>query len=214
MTDDRRHTAIIAGVMALATAAILLTALWPSRAAGQVADSVRLRAAVDTLRVEGCRGGTITASGACSGRRYAARSTVVHRQAARLDSLVRRPAGPAAVARVALSYRWISSYYYDSDAPFRAQPGVDTVTVCAVIRTPQDTVGVVAWPPIRARVHGDSLSWGERSGNPLSVMCGPALARWGRQVTTDSLTAPRVVWAPMVIQHQGRRMVVPSPRVP
>lgn len=188
---------------------LLLMAVWSTPAAGQVADSVRLRASVDTLKIEGCRGGTITASGTCLNRRYSARSATVHRLAMRLDSLVRRvspptPPGQAPVASAAVGFGTTWHTRYNAEWPGTANPGTDTATVCAVVYpTLGDTVKVnarVGWPAIRVRLMGDSATFFARGGNALADMCNPAVKRWGETVTTDSVTAPRVSWRLVQVQ--------------
>lgn len=99
-------------------------------------DSVRIRAAVDTLRIEGCRGGTITATGTCTGRRYAARSATVFRLATRLDSLTRPKPVPPPPPPVDTT----------PTPPPPPPPPVDTTPVPPPPPPPPPTVGVAELP--------------------------------------------------------------------
>jgi len=103
-------------------------------------------------------------------------------------------------------------YATNSDAQWFPNPGVDTVTLCAVL---EDMAGTrrLAWPPVRFKTlaAGDSLvSWGTRGGNPLSQMCAKAIQAVG-VTQTDSVP---VTWAAVWFDYRSQRLWRPLPSLP
>ncbi len=83
-----------------------------------------------------------------------------------------------------------------------AYPGVDTVTVCAVVAY-ADSSRKIGWPPLRMLQIGDSATAALRGGNPLRQMCG----------VVDSLVAAPdsipVTWSLTWLTYAGVRKLRP-----
>jgi len=178
-------------------------AAWAQFAAVDSAWARTLRAQVtDSARRELCRGGTLSATGVCSGATQSARVSYMRRFINRVDSI--------ANARATPNLTWLSSVAYNSGHQGFANDGVDTVTVCAHVKR-YDGRDFVGYPALRLRVIGDSAAFGVREGNPLLSMCGPALQRIGKAWPSDSI---KVVWTWGWIKYGEVRKWRPSAALP
>lgn len=182
-------------------------------------DSIKKNA--DSIRLETCRGGVLNANGTCSGRKIAPRTTYLYRWQMRiqhhayradssLNQLMIRIVPPVTPPNVG----YVATVSYNSDSIYLARPGVDTVTVCAVITDAQG-VKKLGWPVLRlGQGHADSTGWGRRGGNPLEVMCRRAIEREGVTSGLDSISAMPVNWSGSWVDAYGRRLFRPFFAVP
>lgn len=192
----------LAGWIALLTFALLAAA----DLGAQGVDPAKVKAYADSISAETCRGGRLSASGlTCTGATAAARVTWLRRFANGLRALPAGTAPPAPSPHVGYAVQLV----YNSATMYQPAPGVDTVTVCAVV-TDQAGRRRLAWPPVRIQTLGDSARFGNRSGNPLASMCARALTAFAVSVA-DSMP---VTWAGDWIPVAGRRLWRPFPSVP
>lgn len=120
------------------------------------------------------------------------RLTAYQRRAlTRIDSLAQAFC-PGPVETVEVGIGPMTRTYYASGMWGKPLPGVDTVTVCAVVHYP-DHSERLGWPVIRTRAIGlDSVAVGIRGGNPLRNMCQWSLGFAGLWLSFDSVN---VDWA-------------------
>ena len=145
-----------------------------------------LQVLTDSIRIESCRGGTISADGLrCTGARYAPRPSVILRLSNRLDSLTRGFLVPVAVESSPGNVSFAAIVYYNSLGYGFPAPGRDTVTVCAVVES-QAGDRKLAWPPVLMQVSGDSSTFAPRVREPLSKTCARAITS-AKLTTTDSI---------------------------
>lgn len=184
-------------------------------------DSIKKNA--DSIRLETCRGGTLNASGTCSGRKLSPRTTKLYawqmriqhhsyRADSSLNQLMIRIVPPIPTPNVSYALR----EYTNSPNPWFAPDGADTVTVCAVVEGPApSTQKRIAWPPVRFKYYGDndSVTFALRGGNPLMQMCAKAAQIEGI-TEADSLTAPKVVWVGTRFEYNGRQLFRPRANIP
>jgi hypothetical protein len=162
-------------------------------------DSIKKNA--DSIRLETCRGGTLNPSGTCSGRKLSPRTTYLYRWQMRiqhhayradssLNQLMIRITPPVPTPNIGFAIQ----PYYNSDSAYLSRPGVDTVTVCAVI-TDANGIKKLGWPAVRlTQGRADSTGWSRRGGNPLEVMCRSAIERAGVTGVVDSASATPIEW--------------------
>ena len=207
-------------------ALLLLTVALSSAAAAQ--DSVRVNRALaltDSIRIESCRGGKLSADGMrCTGTKIAPRMSVIRRLTNRLDSLtqgflipVAAPAETAAcVARECVPVRVttyatrpLTTIYYNSLGFGYPAPGRDTVTVCAVLEL-EPGVFRLAWPPVLVKLRGDSASFMVRDRGALSRTCSRAI----QTAQLPRIEAVNVVWYGEWVYLHDRYVWRPYPVIP
>ena len=155
-------------------------------------DSARVNAVftlTDSIRMESCRGGKLSADGLrCTGAKVAPRMSVIRRLTNRLDTLTQGFLVPVAVpgdteacvpqqcypSPPSNGTRYLTTIYYNSLGFGYPEPGRDTVTVCAVLET-EPGVTRLAWPPVLVRLRGDSASFTVRDRGSLSSTCARAI---------------------------------------
>lgn len=171
----------------------------------QGVDPAKVKAYADSISRETCRGGTLSTSGlTCTGATRDPRATWLRRFANGLRALpVTGTPAPSTHTGYAVQLA------YHSATMYQPAPGVDTVTVCAVV-TDQAGRRRLVWPPVRMQVLGDSARVTTRYGNPLSSMCARAISAFGL-TSTDSLP---VTWGGDWITVGGVRLWRPFPSVP
>ena len=199
-----------------------------SSAAG-AQDSARVKAArvlTDSIRLESCRGGKLSADGMrCTGAKIAPRMSVIRRLTNRLDSLTQKSMVPLTVpvdtapcvlqqctqvtVLPAPGTRYLATIYYNSLGFGYPAPGSDTVTVCAVLEL-EPGVFRLAWPPVLVKLRGDSSSFTVRDRGSLSNTCARAI----NSARLPSVEAVNVVWYGEWLFLHDRYVWRPYPVIP
>lgn len=181
-TNTRERRWAIASWLAVGAAvmAILLLGFVSALAAQSPADSAAQRAVkvyTDSIRLESCRGGTVTGALTCSGALYAPRVTYLRRFAWKIDSIMSgltKVQPPPGVDSVSVSFDYLTSTIWTTGAvgAFHAD---STAAVCASVEHPAGKL-YTGYPAVTARLNPDaSISFVARPdsiGTGLLGLCG------------------------------------------
>jgi hypothetical protein len=190
-------------------------------------DSARVNAVLtltDSIRIESCRGGKLSADGMrCTAAKVAPRMAVIRRLTNRLDSLTQGFLVPVVVpvdteacvpqqcypSPPVHARRYLTTIYYNSLGFGYPEPGRDTVTVCAVLET-EPGVTRLAWPPVLVRIRGDSASFTVRDRGALTSTCARAI----RTAQLPAIDPILVSWVGEWVFLHDRYVWRPFPVVP